>query len=92
MAMFRADFPGRAEPVLVVAGGVAANKAIGAALEGLSAREGFGIKIPPPRLCTDNAAMVAWAGVECGQSALFDVLGVAPKARWPLVETPARGE
>ena len=92
MAMFRADFPGCGAPVLVVAGGVAANKAIGDALKGLGAAEGFGIKIPPPRLCTDNAAMVAWAGVECGQSALFDVLGVAPKARWPLVETPARGE
>ncbi len=92
MAMFRRDFPSCAEPVLVVAGGVAANQAIGSALGALATAEGFGKKIPPPRLCTDNAAMVAWAGVEYGQLALFDVLGVAPKARWPLVETPARGE
>ena len=92
MAMFRRDFPSSASPVLVVAGGVAANKAIGGALTTLAASEGFGIKIPPPRLCTDNAAMVAWAGVECSQLALFDALGVTPKARWPLVETPARGE
>ncbi len=91
MAMFRADFPDCVSPALVVAGGVAANGAIRTALGELSTREGFQIKIPPPRLCTDNAAMVAWAGVECSQLALFDVLGVAPKARWPRVETPAGG-
>jgi N6-L-threonylcarbamoyladenine synthase len=72
----------------VVAGGVAANRAIGAALAKLAAEEGFAIKIPPPRLCTDNAAMVAWAGVERSQLGLFDELGVAPKARWLLQEDP----
>ncbi len=71
-------------PGFVVAGGVASNGAIREALGGLSTREGFAIKIPPPRLCTDNAAMVAWAGVERGQLGLFDGLGAAPKARWPL--------
>ena len=50
--------------VLVVAGGVAANQAIGAALAKLAGEEGFVTRIPPPRLCTDNAAMIAWAGVE----------------------------
>jgi len=84
MAMFRKDFPNAAAPDFVVAGGVAANKAIGEALRALSGAEGFSIKIPPPRLCTDNAAMVAWTGVERGQLGIFDSAGVAPKARWPL--------
>jgi N6-L-threonylcarbamoyladenine synthase len=84
MAMFRRDFPMCENPALVVAGGVASNGAIREALTALSAREGFDKKIPPPRLCTDNAAMIAWAGVEYGQRGLFDAVGVAPRARWPL--------
>ncbi len=92
MKRFRSDFPDAKTPALVVAGGVAANAAIGSALRTLTAREGFQIKIPPPRLCTDNAAMIAWTGVEYGQRGLFDALGVSPKARWPLAGTPARGE
>jgi N6-L-threonylcarbamoyladenine synthase len=84
MAMFRDDFPRAADPDFIVAGGVASNLAIRAALGDLGAREGFQTKIPPPGLCTDNAAMVAWAGVERGQLGLFDGLGTAPKARWPL--------
>ncbi|HEY5237598.1 MAG TPA: tRNA (adenosine(37)-N6)-threonylcarbamoyltransferase complex transferase subunit TsaD [Rhizomicrobium sp.] len=89
MAMFRVDFPGAAN--FVVAGGVASNGAIREALAKLCAREGFVQKIPPPRLCTDNAAMIAWAGVEKGQLGLFDGLGVPPKARWPLQDAPAGG-
>ncbi len=84
MAMFRRDFPATDYPALVVAGGVATNGAIREALTALCAREGFDKKIPPPRLCTDNAAMIAWTGVERGQQRLFDVVGVAPRARWPL--------
>ena len=76
---------------LVVAGGVAANAAIRDALSALSAERGFQIKKPPPKLCTDNAAMVAWAGVERSQLGHFDELGVAPRARWPLQADPARG-
>lgn len=84
MAMFRRDFSAKDDPAFVVAGGVAANKAIGNALTALARAEGFAIKIPPPRLCTDNAAMIAWTGVERGQLGLFDLAGVASKARWPL--------
>jgi len=84
MDRFRADFPSTEHPAFAVAGGVAANKAIGSALSRLAAREGFPIKIPPPGLCTDNAAMVAWTGVERGQLSLFDPMGVGPRARWPL--------
>jgi N6-L-threonylcarbamoyladenine synthase len=87
MAMFRADFPGA--NTLVVAGGVAANQAIGASLAGLCAREDFVIRIPPPRLCTDNAAMIAWAGVErLSANAAADPISVSPRARWPLATGP----
>jgi N6-L-threonylcarbamoyladenine synthase len=88
MTRFRSDFPNCRNPALVVAGGVASNGAIRTALNALAARQGFQTKIPPPRLCTDNAAMVAWAGVEYGQLSLFARLGVSPRARWPLAGTP----
>jgi N6-L-threonylcarbamoyladenine synthase len=91
MAMFRSDFPRAHDAAFVVAGGVAANSAIRQALGELAAREGFEKKIPPPGLCTDNAAMIAWAGVEKGQLGRFDDIGVSPKARWPLAGTPRGG-
>jgi N6-L-threonylcarbamoyladenine synthase len=89
--MFRADFPGARDPALVVAGGVASNGPIRQALSELAAREGFQKKIPPPGLCTDNAAMIAWAGVEKGQLGQFDGIGVSPRARWPLAGAPPGG-
>jgi len=83
--MFRRDFPAGA--VFVVAGGVAANQAIGEALAGLCKTQGFVIRVPPPRLCTDNAAMIAWAGVErLSHHAGGDALSTSPRARWPLAE------
>jgi N6-L-threonylcarbamoyladenine synthase len=91
MSRFRADFPENARPAFVVAGGVAANKAIGGALSKLCAEQGFDEKIPPPRLCTDNGAMIAWAGVERSQLNAFDSLEIPPRARWPLQEMPAGG-
>ncbi len=89
MDMFRADFAHG--DLFVVAGGVASNAAIRSALGALCEARAFRIKIPPPRLCTDNAAMVAWTGVEYGQLGLFDGLGVAPRARWPLQVAPVGG-
>jgi N6-L-threonylcarbamoyladenine synthase len=76
---------------LVVAGGVAANESLRGALAALCVREGFAVRIPPPSLCTDNAAMVAWAGIERSQLGLFDALSVSPRARWPLYDLTPSG-
>jgi N6-L-threonylcarbamoyladenine synthase len=92
MAMMRA--PSRQPPpargaavaarVLVVAGGVAANGAVRAALGAAAEAHGFALVAPPVRLCTDNAVMVAWAGIERLRLGLVDGLDFAPRPRWPL--------
>jgi N6-L-threonylcarbamoyladenine synthase len=69
---------------LVVAGGVAANSAICAALEKISAMHQLPFIAPPHWLCTDNAAMIAWAGVERFRLTLFDDFDLPARARWPL--------
>jgi N6-L-threonylcarbamoyladenine synthase len=74
-------------PALVVAGGVAANQAIRTALAGLAQREGRRFSVPPAWLCTDNAAMIAWAGAERLAAGLTDGLDAPARARWPLDES-----
>jgi N6-L-threonylcarbamoyladenine synthase len=69
---------------LVVAGGVAANGAVRAALASAAACAGLPLLAPPLRLCTDNAVMVAWAGIERLRLGLADPLEHAPRPRWPL--------
>ncbi len=69
---------------LVVAGGVAANRAIRARLQSVAAAAGLRLVAPPARLCTDNAAMIAWAGIERLQRGEQDGLDFAPRPRWPL--------
>lgn len=89
LARFAAQMPDT-RPVLVVAGGVAANQAIGGGLRAVAAEAGAQFVVPPIPLCTDNGVMVAWAGAE--RLALGDTDGfdIAAKARWPL-DSPDMG-
>ncbi len=72
---------------LAVAGGVAANKAIRAMLETVAANTGLRFIAPPLRLCTDNAAMIAWAGIERMRAGLPNDPGFVSRPRWPLDQT-----
>ena len=73
-----------------VAGGVAANGPIRAALKGLCDRKNVGFLAPPLALCTDNAAMIAWAGLERYALGYRDDLTLSARPRWPLdVTSPA---
>jgi N6-L-threonylcarbamoyladenine synthase len=81
---FRQSFPDVSEPSLVVAGGVAANKELRARLQQLCSDDGFRFIAPPMELCTDNAAMIAWAGAERAGFAPADTFDIAPRSRWPL--------
>ncbi len=72
------------KPVLVASGGVAANKTLRAALEKTAGKHGFSFVAPPAALCSDNGAMIAWAGIERLQRGLTDTLDMAARPRWPL--------
>jgi N6-L-threonylcarbamoyladenine synthase len=69
---------------LVVAGGVAANQSVRGALAALALEHGLRFAAPPLWLCTDNAAMIAWAGALRYDAGLVDGLDVPARARWPL--------
>lgn len=87
LVRFRAD-TGQPGP-LVVAGGVAANDSLRQALTILTEAEGTELVAPPPKLCTDNAAMIAWAGLERLRLGQRDTLDARARPRWPLEELHA---
>lgn len=72
------------QPAFAVAGGVAANRSLRAALEAIADAAGVRFVAPPLRLCTDNAAMIAWAGIERFRLGLRDDMTLAARPRWPL--------
>ena len=80
--IFRKDYP--EGKTLVVAGGVAANTELRASLVKTAAKAGLSFAAPPPALCTDNAVMIAWAGVERLKLGLIDGLDFKARPRWPL--------
>lgn len=80
---------GGTPPVLVAAGGVAANRALRSTLEEICAAGNIRLVIPPPALCTDNAAMVAWTGLERLRAGLTSPLNFQPRPRWQLSELHA---
>src|ERR1043166_1007404 len=88
LRVFREKFGG--PTALVVAGGVAVNQSIRRALNRVATGEGTVLVAPPPELCTDNGAMIAWAGCERLALGLTDTLDVAPRARWALDPAFAR--
>jgi N6-L-threonylcarbamoyladenine synthase len=71
---------------LVTSGGVAANEAIRKMLHRVAFEAGIVLVAPPPQLCTDNGAMIAWAGAERLALGLTDGLDISPRARWPLAD------
>jgi N6-L-threonylcarbamoyladenine synthase len=83
LRLFRARI-GAAPRAVVIVGGVAANAALREAVTRLCAEVGLPLVAPPPKLCTDNGAMIAWAGVERLRLGMIDGLDTRGRPRWPL--------
>ena len=92
-AIGSAEFRAGLKKELVAAGGVAANVAIRNALQEIAANDQITMIVPPPQLCTDNGAMIAWAGAERLALGLTDAMAAPQRARWKLdeaAETPTK--
>ena len=87
LTQFTASFPDHMDNTLVVAGGVASNMTLRQNLKDLSAAEGFHFVAPPGWLCTDNAAMIAWAGLERLAQGAQHAPDFEARSRWPLDTT-----
>ena len=79
---------GGASPTLALVGGVAANAELRRRVAAVASQAGWRLVVPPPRLCTDNGVMVAWAAVEKAQLGFSDVIDeeVEVVPRWPFRE------
>lgn len=84
MTRFRGEHPEVSSPWVVVSGGVAANRTLRHSFDETCRDRGFALALPPAELCTDNAAMVAWAGAERLARGLADDLDAPARPRWPL--------
>ena len=93
MELARPRLEAPSPPRLVVAGGVAANTRLRATLASTAREAGFDLIVPPPSLCTDNAAMIAWAGAVRHAAGHADGSDAVARPRWPLDEiaTPLLG-
>ena len=86
MTLYEQTLGSAAPRRLAIAGGVAANARLRGRLASLAQVRGYSLHVPPPALCTDNAAMVAWAGAERLVRGRVDPLDAPTRARWPLDE------
>ena len=84
MTLFEDRIPEGTALTLVAAGGVAANGPLRAVLGEIAAARGYRLVVPPPALCMDNAAMIAWAGAQRLARGFTDDMGAPARARWPL--------
>ena len=84
MEQFRAQYQDVSNPAFVVCGGVAANKTIRGALEAIGQTHGFSFTAPSMEFCTDNGAMIAWAGIEHLRAGRIGRLDCPAYPRWPL--------
>jgi N6-L-threonylcarbamoyladenine synthase len=90
--IYREHFGTGGQDRLVIAGGVAANTTLRKALTEAAQEQGFQFHVPPPALCTDNAAMIAWTGAQRLRLGLTDGLDMQARARWPLAECCGKPE
>lgn len=86
MKKFKETYPNKQNPAIIVCGGVSANQSIRAALDKAASDNGFELSAPPMEYCTDNGAMIAWAGIELLKAGRIANLNMKARPRWPLEE------